>query len=127
MYVKRHEVALLTDGSGDQTAYTEVTTGRVVQVRYVPDGSSPLDTGADLTITGEKSGVNILTRANIGTSAFTAAPRQPTHSSTDGVASLYAAGGAAVNGDVVVAEERIKVVVAQGGAAKAGTLHIYVA
>ncbi len=127
MYAERHAVAIAVDASGDFTGYTPVVSGQVVQVRYIPDGTTPLDTGADLTVSGADSGIPVLTKANIGTSAFNLAPRQPTHLNTDGSAALYAAGGSAVLAPVVVANERIKVVVAQGGNAKLGTLHIWVA
>lgn len=127
MYVNRQQIALAVDASGDQTAYsTDKVTGQVLQIRYVPDASTPLDTGADLTITGEDSGVAILTKLNIGTSAFTVAPRQASHLASDGTASLYAAAGVPVTVPVALANERIKVVVAQGGNAKLGTLHVYV-
>lgn len=124
-YVERHEVAVLTDGSGDFSGFTPLVSGRVWQVCYTPDGTSPLDTGADLDITGESSGVVIANHDNIGTAAFTRAYRQATHG-VDGSASLYAAAGEPVETPVVVANERIKVAIAQGGAAKQGTFHIYV-
>jgi hypothetical protein len=126
MYVERHELTLTTDSSGAATGYIGPVTGRVLQVRYVPHASTPLDTNADVTISGEASGVNVLTKANIGTAAFTVAPRQATHAAADGAAALYAAGGAAVNDCVVVAGERLKVVVAQGADTKTGTVHVWV-
>lgn len=127
MYVERHVLSVTTDGAGAATVYSDKpVTGCVLQVTYVPDGTSPLDTGADLTITGEASGVAVVTKANIGTAAFTLAPRQPTHGAADGAAALYAAGGAAVNDCVALAAERIKLVIAQGAATKSGVFHVYV-
>ncbi|HXG36526.1 MAG TPA: hypothetical protein VNL15_06130 [Dehalococcoidia bacterium] len=125
-YVERHAVAITTDASGDFTGYTPVVTGRVVQYRYVPDGTVPLDTGADLDVTGEDSGVVIANQDNIGTSAFTKAPRQATHDEA-GAASLYAAAGEPVEDYLFIAKERLKIVIAQGGASKKGTLYIWVA
>ena len=125
MYLERHELAVTTDGSGDATVYSErVISGVVHQVRYVPDGTSPLATGADVDLTGEVSGVVVWDEDDIGTSAITRAPRQATHG-VDGVASLYAAAGEPVETAVAVAGERLKLVVAQGGAAKQGTFHVY--
>lgn len=125
-YVKRHVVSVTTNASGDATAYSdELATGVVRQVRYIPDGSTPLATGADVTITGEASGVVVLNQTNIGTSAYTVTPRQATHD-TAGAASLYAAGGEPVEDGVAVAQERLKLVVAQGGDTKIGQFHIYV-
>ncbi len=126
MYVERIILALTVDASGDATVYSPSrVAGSVLQVRYVPDATTPLDTNADITITGEESGVAIATLANIGTTAFTKAIRQASHG-VDGVASLFAAGGAAVGVPVVVAGERIKCVVAQGGVSKTGTLHLFI-
>ena len=126
MQVQRHTVALAVDASGDQTTYTtDNITGRVLQIRYVPDASTPLDTGADLTITGETTGTAIITITNIGTSAIAYAPRLAICGIT-GTASLFAAGGTAVQDQIYIANERVKIVVAQGGASKLGTLYLTV-
>lgn len=125
MYIERHEVAVTTNGSGAFTGYTAKVTGIVHQIRYVPDGSAPLDTGADVDITGEVTGTVLLDKDNIGTAAFNVAPRQPTHD-TGLAASLYASGGEPVEAPIAMADERIKVVIASGGSAKAGTFHIWV-
>ena len=121
----RHDITLTTDASGNATAYSSVAHGDIRQMRYVPDGSTPLATGADLTITGEGSGLAITTLTDIGTSAVQWAPRQATHTIL-GAASLYAAGGTAVTDRIALANERIKVVVAQGGNALTGVLSVWV-
>jgi hypothetical protein len=124
MHIERHDVTLTTIADGSVTAYTPVVTGPVLQVRYVPDATAPLDTGADLTITSEVTGVAIATLTDIGTTAFTRLPRQATHSVT-GVALVYAAADPVAE-PVFVAGERIKVVVAQGGNVKIGVLSFWV-
>jgi hypothetical protein len=124
--VVRHDFTLTVDASGNATVYSDQTVhGEVRQIRYVPDGSIPLATGADLTITGEGSGLVIATLTDIGTSATQWAPRQATHS-TVGAAALYAAAGSAVNDRIGIVGERIKVAVAQGGVSKTGVLYIWV-
>lgn len=124
MQIERLILDLTVNASGAATVYsTQPVAGRVLQLRYVPHASTPLDTNADVTITGEESGVAIATLANIGLSAFTVLPRQPTHD-VAGVAALYAAAGAPVLEPPYVAGERIKVVVAQGGVSKIGALHL---
>jgi hypothetical protein len=126
MFCTRYALTLTVNSSGDATVYTaEPVTGRVLQLRYVPDGTAPLDTGADVAITGEVTGVAIATLTDIGTSAFTKVPRQATHG-VDGSASLYAAAGEPVEEPVYLAGERVKVIVAQGGNAKTGTLFVTV-
>ena len=126
MFVTRFGVSLTTDSASAATSYTsEPVNGRVLQIRYVPDGSTPLDTSADVDITGEVTGVVIANLVNIGTSAFTRAIRQPVHA-PNGAIGLYAAAGATVQDHVVLAGERIQVAVASGGATKLGTFHIWV-
>jgi len=123
MFIDLHSLTLTVNASGAATVYSTLpVSGRVLQMRYVPHATTPLDTGADLTITGEDTGVAIATLSNIGTAALTKLPRQPTHGLT-GTALVYA-GTDAVAEPVYVAGERIKVVVAQGGVSKSGTLHI---
>jgi hypothetical protein len=119
--IVRHRISVTTDAGGDATAFTPVAFGRVLQLRYVPDGTSPLDTAADLDITLKESGVVVANHDNIGTSAFTKVYRQATHG-IDGSASLYAAGGEPTEDHVFVAGEPIKLVIASGGNAKSGTL-----
>lgn len=126
MFIERHDFTLTTDSSGNATVYsTGIATGLIRQIRYVPDGTNPLATGADLTITGETTGLVIDTLTDIGTSATQWAPRQAT-SSVAGAASLYAAAGTAVNDQIGISQERIKVAVAQGGNVKTGVLYIWV-
>ena len=121
----RHSIAVTTDASGDVTAYSPTTFGVVHAIRYVPDGSSPLDTGADITVTTNESGLPIVTITNLGVSATQFYPRAAT-ADIVGAASLYAAGGEPVEDRIPVAEETIKIVVAAGGNVKQGTFHVYV-
>lgn len=120
-YITRHVVAITTDASGDFTGYTPVVNGFVQGVRFV---DTDLDAGADITVTCDVSGQAIVTLTNQANTA-TVLPRAATHD-VAGAALLYAAGGAAVSDLIPVADERIKVVVAQGGNATTGTLHVYV-
>lgn len=124
MHVDLHTLDLTVNASGDATVYTPAIAGRVLQIRYKPHASTPLDTNADLTITGETTGLEIATLSNIGTSAFTKVPRHTTHGIT-GTALVYA-GTDPVAEPPYVAGERIKVVVAQGGNAKIGTLYLLI-
>jgi len=86
-------------------------------IKYAP---GTLDTGADLTITGETSGVPILTKADAGTSTVFYYPRAAANKVADGAASSL------TEVEVWVLEERIKVVVAQGGASATGTITVWV-
>lgn len=123
-YLKRHVVDVTVDASGDGTGYTEPVSGYVSAIRYVADATSPYDNTADFTITAEQSGAAVITTANVAASA-TYLPRAATVS-TANAAALYAAGGAAVNDLIAVAQERVKIVVAQGGNAKTGRFYVYI-
>lgn len=122
MHAERHEVTIVTDGSGDGVGYTPVVTGRIVSIRYVKDDYAD---GVDFDVTAEATGETIWDEDNVNASA-TRAPRQATHSVL-GAAALYAAAGQAVLDDVVVANDRVKIVVSHGGDTKSGTFHVIVA
>lgn len=114
-----HEVPVTTDSSGAATVYSGPINGRVLNVIY--EKTDFADT-VDFTITLETTGQTVWTEENV-TASKTVAPRQATHS-TAGVAALYAATGTAVNDHVYAARERVKIVVANGGATKTGTFKV---
>lgn len=119
--LRRETVTITTDASGDGTGYTGTVTGTIRSIRYV---KTDYATGVDMTITGETTGIAIVTLTNYDASG-TVYPRAATHDTT-GAASLYAAGGTAVNDHIPVVNERVKIVVAQGGNAKTGTFYVTV-
>lgn len=120
-YAERHVVSVTTAADGSATAYSPVVTGKLSQIRYV---KTDFDNGSTFTITAEATGETLWSESNVDASA-TRAPRQATHS-TLGAASLYAAGGTAVQDKIALARDRVKIVIAAGGNAKAGTFHIIV-
>lgn len=120
-YAERHEVAITTDSSGDATGYTPVVTGRISTVRYA---KTDFADGVDFTITIEGTGEGVWTESNVNASA-TRAPRQATHDIV-GAASLYASGGESVEAPIVLANDRVKIVVASGGNTKTGTFHVVI-
>lgn len=123
--MQRIKLTVTTAADGTVTAYSPRIAGEVHQIEYVKDGSNGYTDGVDFTITGEATGVNLWTQSNVNASAVVA-PRQPTHSQA-GVAALYAAGGTAVQARIALANDRVKIVLAQGGNAKVGVFHILVA
>lgn len=125
MHAERLQVAITTDASGDATAYSAALTGRILGIRVVVPGSGGIENTADFTITAEATGEQILTVANVnGSQSYY--PRVPTHKAADGAAELYAAGGTNVRGTIVLVNDRVKIVVAQGGNAKTCTVHVIV-
>lgn len=119
MYAQRHTINVITAADGSATAYSPVVTGLLSQIRYV---ATDFAAGVDFTITAEATGETLWAELNVNASA-TKAPRQATHG-TDGVASLYAAAGTAVQAPIALANDRVKIVIAAGGDTKAGTFHI---
>lgn len=125
-YAKRITVDVTTDADGDATAYSaEELTGAVRLVRYVKDATTPFADGVDFTVTSEQTGQTIWAEENVNAST-SRSPRQATHTNA-GAAALYAAAGAAVLGDIVLAAERIKIVVGSGGDTKVGQFQFVVA
>lgn len=118
---QRYAIEVTTDGAGAATAYSPTITGKISQIRYV---KNDFDNGVDFTITLEATGETVWAESNVNASA-TRAPRQATHG-TDGVAALYAAAGSAVLDKIAAYEDRLKIVIAQGGATKTGTFHLVV-
>lgn len=119
--MKRHLVSITVDASGDGTGYTEITQGSLQAIRYV---KTDYANGVDFTVTCGASGEAIWTGTNVNAST-TVYPRAATHDTT-GAASLYAAAGEPVEDRIPVADEAVKIVVAQGGNATSGTFHVYV-
>ena len=123
MYATRHTVLLTTDATEAATGYTDVpVNGRILQIVYT---KTDFADGVDFVVTGENSGAIIWDEDSVNATAQRA-PMQATHLNTTGAAALYAASGTAVLAPVVIANERIKVVVANGGDTKTGTVDIWV-
>ena len=107
---------ILTDASGDATVYLGTKLrGRVHAIKYT---KGTLDGGTDLVITGETTEVAILTDSPSGNEWFY--PRAFPNQATDGAAEADA------TEDIHVFNERIKVVVAQGGNAGSGSIEAYI-
>lgn len=127
--MRRYKITVTTDASGNAVGYTPRIAGEIHQIEYVKDtasaGANAYAAGVDFTITGEATGVNLWTQADVNASAVVA-PRQATHSQA-GVASLYASGGTAVQARVALAGDRVKISLAQGGNTKVGAFHVLVA
>ncbi len=109
---------ITTDASGNATVYLEhgpnrKPNGFLVALKYTP---GTIATGADLTITGETSGIPIMTKANAGTSAVWYYPRALPNAVADGAAGTVPAQS------IPIKDERIKIVIAEGGNAKEGSI-----
>ena len=106
-------VDITTDSSGDATVYLGSNIrGYLVALKYT---IGDIATTGDLTITGETSGTPILTVANATSDAYWY-PRAPANKVADNSAITDSAEL------IPIVRERIKVVVAQGGATKSGSI-----
>jgi len=114
----RKTVTVTTDGTGAATEYTTgpVLKGRVMLIAYTKDDFT---NGVDFTITTADTGQSLWVEENVNASK-TISPRQATHA-IDGTASLYVALGEPVEDHILAVNERLKIVIAQGGSATSGT------
>lgn len=117
-YCERQALTLTVAADGTATGYFAKATGKINAIAYVKPGSNNFVNGVDFTITAESTGQTIWTEANVNASKV-CAPRLATHG-TDGVAALYASGGTAVQDKIAIAEDRVKVVIAQGSGGSGG-------
>jgi hypothetical protein len=120
--MRRLTVEITTASDGSATEYSSRVSGEVHSIVYE---KTDFADGVDFTVTTEKTAETVWAETNVN-AATSRYPRTPTHS-TAGVAALYAAAGTGVLARPALANDRIKVVVAQGGNAKSGKLHILIA
>jgi len=116
MYVEKHTVAIETDASGDAVAYTPNVTGRIHAIIYQKDDFAD---GVDFTITLESTGESLWTDTNVN-AAEKVYPVVAANLGADGAASTI------LQVPILAADDRVKIVVAQGGNAKAGTFQVIV-
>lgn len=121
MGISRNTVIITTDASGAGTGYTPAISGKILQIRYV---HSTYDANWDLAITGEDTGIAVLTKTNEGAASASYAPRQPVHATANAAVVTYD-GTRGVAEPVCVWDERVKIVVAEGGNTKTGTFYIW--
>lgn len=121
MFIARHTVAVTTASDGSATAYTsEPVTGRVLGIVYT---KTDFADGSTMTVTGETTGVAIWAETGVNATA-TRYPRAQVCGAT-GTALTYD-GTRIVAEPVPLAGERVKIVIASGGATKTGTFSILI-
>jgi hypothetical protein len=114
--ISKVTATITTASDGSATVYLgSRLRGRVHAIKYI---AGTLDSGTDLVITGETTGVAILTDSPAASEWYY--PRAFPNKVTDGDA------GTVPSEDVHVLNERIKVVVAQGGDTLTGTIEAFI-
>jgi hypothetical protein len=116
MYAERKRVTPLTDGAGAATFYSENFTGRIHSVSYLKVDYTD---GVDFTITLERTGQSIWTDTNINASE-TVYPLAAANLGTTGAASSLS------EVPIIAANDRVKIIIAQGGAAHTGNFDIVI-
>ncbi len=124
MYNTKHEVTIAVDESGDGEGFTPVVNGRVLAISYIKPAEGGYADTVDFDIQTEDSAVEIWDEDNV-TASKAVYPRAATHT-TAGAAAVYAAEGSPVLDYIPVANERIKITVANGGTSGTGTFHVIV-
>jgi hypothetical protein len=121
MTIRRFVVPVTTEYGGDAEAYSPVLSGKLVSIRYVKDDYAD---GVDFVLTAEDSGETLWSEEDVNASA-TRYPRAATHS-TAGAAANYDGSSHAVLGKIALSQDRVKIVIADGGNETSGTFHITV-
>lgn len=119
--MRRIVMPITTAADGSATVYSPRISGEIHSIHYI---KTDFADGVDFAVTDEATGENIWTESNVNAAAVRH-PRAATHTNA-GAAALYAAGGTAVLDRFAIAQSRIKVVIAQGGNAKSGTVMVLV-
>lgn len=121
-YFKTESIVVTTIANGTATAYSANTyNGNIQSIAYV---KTDFADGVGFTITTENTGQTVWAQSNVNASA-TKAPRQTIHDTAGGIIQH---GGAAplLTDHIQLVDERLKIVIAQGGDAKTGTFQFVV-
>lgn len=113
-FPRKASVTATTDGSGAATVYTEAILGKIIAIGYTKSNFSD---GVDFTITTEDLGQGVWTDTNINASEIV----YPKQLNDD----VLGADLTAIYDHIRAFNERIKIVVASGGAATTGTFTVY--
>lgn len=98
-------------------------TGRILGIHYIADGTAPLTAStASLAITSERYGTSLCART--ASTSFDHFPKLGTHSASG--AAQTTTGTTNNLSYLHVAQDRIKVTVASGGASKAGVVDVVI-
>lgn len=116
MYAERKSITLTTDAAGAAEGFIAVPFGRVLNLIYTKDDYAA---GVDFTITSEETGQTIWTESDVNASK-TVAPVQAAALPTGAASTLTEV-------PIVLANDRIKIVIASGGDTKSGTFTAIIA
>lgn len=113
MKLSRFTVSVTTDATGDAVAYSPQCNGLVRTVEYVKPTSGGLDIATDIDIIADISGAVIWTNDDLAASQVIHPLAQAQDNTGADITGAYA--------PICLADERIKITVANGGNAASGT------
>ena len=121
-YFKTESITVTTVANGSATAYSANTyNGNIQSIAYV---KTDFADGVDFTITTENTSQAVWTGTNVNSSA-TKAPRQTVHD-TAGDTLQHGNAAPLLTDHIQLVDERLKIVIAQGGNVKTGTFQLIV-
>ena len=120
--MQRARVTIETDADGNGIGYIgKIGNGYIQAIRYVKDD---YDNGVGIVVTGETSGIEILTLAAMN-ATVTEFPRGSASKQADGTDAEYA-NNYPVKVPIPIANERIKIVVSAGGDTTSGLFYVWI-
>lgn len=117
MKIIMRQIPVTTNASGVAVAESVPVYGLLMRISYKPDASTPLDTGASISLVESQSGLPLYSQAAIGLTAFTKLPRRPISSSIDGTDSTAVF-------DYIPVADKVTLSVSAGGNVKKGTFYM---
>lgn len=123
-FVQKFDLNVVTATGGGAVAFTPPAMGSVVSIQYIADTVAAFASTADFTVASEDTGVEYWRQDNVTASAERY-PLAPANTAA-GEAFVYL-GASPVGVPFQIANERIKITIAQGGNTKAGRFVVLVA
>lgn len=121
---KRSIVTVTTDGSGAATAYSDVLTGKLMSINYIKDGSTPYADTVDFDLNIETTGEVVWDQDNI-TASVAVRPVAAVQTYL-GANAVFASGGEPVRDRFMLVNDRVRIVLANGGDTKSGVFEFRV-
>jgi hypothetical protein len=118
MRLTRVSVPVITNAEGAATVYTPALNGMIRSARYIKPSSGGLDNNSDIDIVTDKGAVVVWDKDNLAASTVIYPMVQAQDNKGADVAGSYA--------PIPVCDERIKITVANGGNALAGTFEFLI-
>ena len=109
---QRFVIEVTTTTAGAATVYSPLIYGAVWQIHYIKAGSGGFSDGVDFAITAEQTGQGLWTEDNVNASKVVA-PRQASHNQVGSAQSALV--------PIVLGNDRVKIVITNGGSETDGT------